>query len=169
MTLAQCISCQFCETISSLSTNRSQWYESFQHLRFIEVGIKWFWKQASYAAESRSWGTKLPWEFAGIWKATKRPYSISTPENINGGYILKDEEIEFPVFLFEQNLRNHHFWRGSTFFFFNVSFREAYVYFRKLQPKLLKFLQLRDQLAFAGRAHEILGRFSAIQSIHTYI
>lgn len=35
--------------------------------------------------------------------------------------------------------------------------QEAYVYFRKLQPKLLKFLQLRDQLAFAGRAHEIDG------------
>eukprot|EP00435_Cladocopium_sp_Y103_P063368 s294_g25.t1 len=34
---------------------------------------------------------------------------------------------------------------------------EAYVYFQKLQPKLLRFLQLRDQLAFAGKAHEIDG------------
>jgi len=34
---------------------------------------------------------------------------------------------------------------------------EAYVYFQKLQPKLLHFLQLRDQLALAGKAHEIDG------------
>eukprot|EP00438_Fugacium_kawagutii_P009451 Skav202062 [mRNA] locus=scaffold1138:593531:596650:- [translate_table: standard] len=34
---------------------------------------------------------------------------------------------------------------------------EAYKYFRNLRPKLLNFLQRRDQLAFAGRAHEIDG------------